>query len=91
MLLHGNKKVIGAIYKIPLTNVLGTIGRSYYSTAYNLHSDLFNRPAAYPLQSRNYCSIYCFERYNDVSEFQSREKGICYYRYCRNCGYTITG
>ena len=29
-------KIIGAIFKIPLTSILGPVGKSYYSTAYNL-------------------------------------------------------
>ena len=29
-------KVIGAIYKIPLTSYIGTVGRGYYAFAYNL-------------------------------------------------------
>jgi stage V sporulation protein B len=30
-------KVIGLLYRIPITNVLGDIGNSYYSIAYNIY------------------------------------------------------
>ena len=30
-------KVIGAVYKIPLTSYIGAVGRGYYATAYNLY------------------------------------------------------
>ncbi len=30
-------KIIGAVYKIPLTSYIGAVGRGYYATAYNLY------------------------------------------------------
>ena len=30
-------KVIGAVYRIPLAELLGSIGMGYYSTAYDLY------------------------------------------------------
>ena len=64
----GITKVIGAIYKIPLTNVLGTIGRSYYSTAYNLFIPIYSialggLPVAISKLVAQYAAL---ERYNDV-------------------------
>ena len=34
-------KVIGAVYKIPLSNMIGTIGMNYYNDAYQIYSLLF--------------------------------------------------
>ena len=57
----GITKVIGAIYKIPLTNVLGTIGRSYYSTAYNLFIPIYSIAlGGLPVNLEISCSICCF-------------------------------
>ncbi len=33
-------KIIGALYKIPLTSYVGAVGRGYFSTAYNLYIPL---------------------------------------------------
>ena len=35
-------KVIGAIYRIPLTNLLGSRGMGYYSTAYDLYVPMYS-------------------------------------------------
>ena len=34
-------KIIGAVFKIPLTNILGGVGMGYYSTAYSLYTPIF--------------------------------------------------
>lgn len=34
-------KVIGAIYKIPLTDIIGTLGRGYFSSAYNIYTTVY--------------------------------------------------
>lgn len=34
-------KVIGVIYKIPLTNMIGTIGRGYFDSAYSLYVPIY--------------------------------------------------
>ncbi len=34
-------KVIGVIYKIPLSNMIGTIGRGYFDSAYNLYVPIY--------------------------------------------------
>ncbi len=34
-------KVIGAIYKIPMTDMLGSLGRGYFSTAYEVYTPIF--------------------------------------------------
>ena len=64
----GITKVIGAIYKIPLTNILGTIGRSYYSTAYDLFIPVYSialagLPTAVSRTVSHYAAL---ERYRDV-------------------------
>ena len=39
-------KVIGALFKIPLTNIIGGIGMGYYSGAYSLYMPVFAVTAA---------------------------------------------
>ncbi len=34
-------KIIGAIYKIPLSNMIGTVGRGYYDAAYNIYLPIY--------------------------------------------------
>lgn len=34
-------KIIGALYKIPLTGIIGATGRGYFSTAYNIYTPLY--------------------------------------------------
>jgi len=31
-------KILGAIYKIPLGNILGDVGYGYFNTAYNIYN-----------------------------------------------------
>ncbi len=39
-------KIVGALFKIPLANILGGTGMGYFSTAYNLYSPVFALTAA---------------------------------------------
>ncbi len=39
-------KIVGAVFKIPLANILGGTGMGYFSTAYNLYSPVFALTAA---------------------------------------------
>ncbi len=34
-------KIIGAIYKIPLTGIIGTTGRGYFASAYNIYTPVY--------------------------------------------------
>lgn len=34
-------KIIGAIYKIPLTSIIGTLGRGYFASAYNIYTPVY--------------------------------------------------
>lgn len=34
-------KVIGAIYKIPLTSIIGSLGRGYFASAYNIYTPIY--------------------------------------------------
>lgn len=34
-------KVIGAIYKIPLTGIIGSLGRGYFASAYNIYTPVY--------------------------------------------------
>lgn len=34
-------KVIGVVYKIPLSNMIGTVGRGYFDSAYNLYIPIY--------------------------------------------------
>ena len=34
-------KVIGAFYKLPLNNILGAQGKTYFQTAYNIYNTIF--------------------------------------------------
>ncbi len=34
-------KVIGAVYKIPLTSIIGTLGRGYFASAYNIYTPIY--------------------------------------------------
>lgn len=61
-------KVIGAIYKIPLTSILETVGRGYYSTAYNLFIPVYSIAlAGLPVAISKTVSHYAaLGRYRDV-------------------------
>ncbi len=34
-------KIIGAVYKIPLTGIIGTLGRGYFAAAYNIYTPIY--------------------------------------------------
>ena len=34
-------KVIGLIFKIPMTDMLGTVGRGYFNSAYEVYTPIF--------------------------------------------------
>ncbi len=34
-------KIIGAIYKIPLTSIIGSLGRGYFASAYNIYTPVY--------------------------------------------------
>ena len=34
-------KVIGAVYKIPLTGIIGSLGRGYFASAYNIYTPVY--------------------------------------------------
>ena len=34
-------KIIGAVYKIPLTGVIGSLGRGYFASAYNIYTPVY--------------------------------------------------
>lgn len=34
-------KIIGAIYKIPLTSIIGSLGRGYFASAYNIYTPIY--------------------------------------------------
>lgn len=34
-------KIIGAIYKIPLTGIIGSLGRGYFASAYNIYTPIY--------------------------------------------------
>lgn len=61
-------KVIGAIYKIPLNNILGELGAGYYTTAYDLYLPMYSLAmAGLPVAiSRIVAECMASERYRDV-------------------------
>lgn len=34
-------KIIGAVYKIPLTGIIGSLGRGYFASAYNIYTTIY--------------------------------------------------
>ena len=34
-------KIIGAVYKIPLTGIIGSLGRGYFASAYNIYTPIY--------------------------------------------------
>ena len=35
-------KIIGVIFKIPMTDMLGTVGRGYFNSAYEVYTPIFS-------------------------------------------------
>jgi len=71
-------KVIGAIYKIPLTSILGPVGKSYYSTAYNLFIPVYSIAlAGLPVAISKTVSHYiALERFRDVKNILKASKRV---------------
>ncbi len=63
-------KIIGAIYRIPLGNLLGSTGMGYYSTAYDLYVPMYSiAMAGLPIAiSRIVAEHVAAQRYNDVKK-----------------------
>ena len=34
-------KIIGAVYKIPVTGIIGSLGRGYFGAAYNIYTPIY--------------------------------------------------
>lgn len=63
-------KIIGAIYKIPLTGILGAEGRGYFASAYNIYTPIYAiSMAGLPVAvSRLVSKNYALGRYRDVRQ-----------------------
>ncbi len=63
-------KIIGALYKIPLANILGDTGYSYFTTAYNIYNVLLTiSTAGLPVAlSRAVSQADAQKRYNQVNK-----------------------
>ena len=62
-------KIIGAVYRIPLTNLLGSRGMGFYSTAYDLYVPMYSiAMAGLPIAiSRIVAEYSAKSRYKDVT------------------------
>ncbi len=63
-------KIIGAIYKIPLTGIIGTTGRGYFASAYNIYTPVYaismaGLPVAVSAIVARYAAL---GRYRDVKQ-----------------------
>ncbi|HZK22152.1 MAG TPA: polysaccharide biosynthesis protein [Oscillospiraceae bacterium] len=63
-------KIIGAIYKIPLTGIIGAEGRGYFASAYNIYTPIYAiSMAGLPVAvSRLVSKNYALGRYRDVKQ-----------------------
>ncbi len=63
-------KVIGAVYKIPLTGILGAYGRGYFASAYNIYTPIYAiSMAGLPVAVSRLVSKNCaLGRYRDVRQ-----------------------
>ncbi len=63
-------KVIGAVYKIPLTGILGAEGRGYFASAYNIYTPIYViSMAGLPVAvSRLVSKNYALGKYRDVRQ-----------------------
>ncbi len=63
-------KIIGAVFKIPLTNLLGAQGLGYFNTAYNLYMPIYTiATAGFPIAvARMVAEKVALKRYNDVRQ-----------------------
>ena len=71
-------KIIGAVYKIPLQNILGDVGFSYYNTAYRIYTLLLTISiTGLPIAtSRMISQAYSLGNYNQVRQIYKAAKGI---------------
>ena len=71
-------KIIGAVYKIPLQNILGDVGFSYYNTAYRIYTLLLTISiTGLPIAtSRMISEAYSLGKYNQVRQIYKAAKGI---------------
>ena len=65
-------KVIGMLYKMPLANIYGMVGKGYFSTAFNLYSPIYAIAiTGLPIVvARMVSERVALERYNDVREIR---------------------
>lgn len=63
-------KIIGAIFKLPLANIIGTEGMGYFSTAYNIYNPIFTlATAGFPIAiSRMVSASFRKKRYRDIRQ-----------------------
>ena len=67
-------KIIGAVYKIPLTAFIGAVGRGYFATAYNLYLPLHAViMGALPIALSRLVSKYCAKE--DIRMISSLRRG----------------
>ncbi len=71
-------KVIGVIYKIPLSNMIGTVGRGYFDSAYNLYVPIYTvSMAGLPVAISNMVSkAMAMGKYRDVKIIHKVSKRI---------------
>lgn len=49
-------KIIGVIYKIPISNMMGAVGRGYFDSAYNLYIPIYTiSMAGLPVAVSKWC------------------------------------
>ncbi len=71
-------KIIGAVYKIPLQNILGDVGFSYFNTAYKIYNLLLTISiTGLPIAtSRMISEAYSLGKFNQVRQIYKAAKGI---------------
>ena len=71
-------KIIGAVYKIPLQNILGDVGFSYFNTAYKIYNLLLTISiTGLPIAtSRMISQAYSLGNYNQVRQIYKAAKAI---------------
>ena len=84
-------KLIGAVYKIPLNNILGQVGKTYFDTAYSIYNVLLTiSTAGLPLALRERFRDRCV-RLPMVSEARSlnlsNTVAVCVYEALRQAGF----
>ena len=77
-------KIIGVIYKIPISNMMGAVGRGYFDSAYNLYIPIYTiSMAGLPVAVSKMVSQHvALGRYRDVRMIFSRVgKAVYVYGY----------